>query len=347
MSGQPLSQRLEQLALIDPSGARRLSSLATTAPLDDDWQILREHQLIDGRWLSKENVRVLYVHLTDSLIHRLSTGFDRLICLDKSARPVGWFVTTMWDILAPTFGDRGGTPIPLEVTPRPKVTFLNIDRLQWRDVIDPQGVGAFDVSAVPTRAVEGLRRSFLYRVDENLQGSSLMRTKTHLSGERVLVVDEVSVSGDTAAIAVGILQRAFPDTYFEAGHWMRPSLIRGRDGNMRNNTLPVWYRSDTNLGRGIGDRDPEASLGSLNPRVRQAAWFLSRPHQPAATDVLGRRLRNEIRQVAMRVLTGQDALVPAFERDPDEADSRSRFYSEMSLQELRQWREDTGIILNV
>lgn len=149
---------------------------------------------------------------------------------------MGWFVAALWDRLAPEFTIDG--PQWAERTHRrPRLTFLNIDRLQWRDIIDPEGVGSLDTDLLADEVIEGLRRTFLTRPDELLAHSDLWAAHTFLTGERILVVDEVSVVGDAAAIATGILTRAFPDADFEPGHWMRPRLVRGADGNQRDNTL--------------------------------------------------------------------------------------------------------------
>jgi hypothetical protein len=347
------TERVVALADGDPARLRRLTALADTldpARTDDDWQLLVPHRLLDGRWLSAANVRTLYLHLTDSLVHRLASGFDRVICLDKSARPVGWLLATCWDLLAPTFTvDAHGRPRPVAPAPaRPRITFLNIDRLQWRELIDPLDVGVFDIDRLPDDVIQGLRQLFLVRpADAARTGAALFDAPTFLTGERILVVDEVSVSGDTASIATGILRRAFPDAAFEPGHWMRPKLVAGRDGNRRNNLLPVWYRDDTNLGRGVDDRDPHRSLDAPSWWVRAGAWFLSRPHRPTSLDRPGTTLRAELTQLAARALCGTDILVPSFDRDPDEAAARAAFYTGMDLPSLRQWREANGILLDV
>lgn len=348
MNDESVQRRIRQLSAGDPDRNARLQSLVDSSePSLDDWRVIRGHPLIDGRRLTDANLRTLYLHLTDGLIARLvSGGFDRLICLDKSARPVGWFVAALWDQLAPEFtGD--GPQWAEQTRRRPRLTFLNIDRLQWRDVIDPEGIGSLDTDLLPDEVIEGLRRTFLIRPDERLAHADLWAAPTYLTGERILVADEVSVSGDTAAIATGILSRAFPDADFEPGHWMRPRLVRGADGNQRNNALPVWYRSDTHLGRGVADRNPAESLASPNWRVRQGAWFLSRPHRPASVDVPGYQLRTEIRRIAARTLVGAEVMVPSFERDLDEADARSEFFSGMTMRELRDWRERSGILLDL
>jgi hypothetical protein len=341
--------RIAQLAGDDPERRRRLERLAKVEEVDE-WQVLEPHRLVDGRELSAENVRGLYLHLTDRLIHRVTAGaFDRVVFLDKSARPVAWLMMAAWELLALDFTANGGSNVPIGVTgqvSRPAITFLNIDRLQWRHILDPLGVGDFDAGRLDAEVIAGLRRSQLVsHRDRDLTGSALSDAPTRLDGQRVLVVDEVAVSGDTGRIAADMLRRAFPDSTCEAGHWMRPKLVTGADGNRRNNLLPVWYRDDTSLGRGVGDRDPEASSRSSSWRVRSGAWFLSCPHRPTSIDTQGALLRAELSRLAAGLLHGRHLFVPDLDRD--DCNERSRWFNGIDLVAMRGWREQHGMIFDI
>lgn len=332
---------LTALAGGDLTRARRLDRLAT-ANGGATWEVIRAHGLVDGRWLDDAAVRVLYVHLTDQLIHTITGGgFDRIVYLDKSARPVGWLVRDLWDLLAVEFDTEGRVRCRYE---RPALTFLNIDREQWRTLVDPEGVGELSVGRIERAVIDGLRRGLLRSPrDQRAQGDELAAAPTLFDDQQVLVVDEVSVSGATGALATGLLGAAIPEASFTSAHWMRPKMVKGADGNTRNNLLPVWYREDTALGRGVGDRDDAASAASPHWRVRALASFISRPHPPSETDEPGRQLRREIGWLAGGVARGEIPVVPDIDRD--DAEERCRFFNGHGLVENREWREQAGVVL--
>lgn len=343
MASAAVVERIHALAGADPDRRHRLARLSRVS-LSSDWSLLTAHALVDGRSMSMQSVHCLYLHLTDRLVSRIVDGrFDRVVFLDKSARPVCWLTLACWEQLAVAF-DPGS--VVRSRWDRPAVTFLNIDREQWRDVLDPQQVGDFDARRLPPAALAGLRRSMLRSAaDQRLSAADLANAATWFDGQRVLVVDEVSVSGDTANMAVDMLRTAFPLAEFETAHWMRPRLVTGRDGNRRNNLLPVWYREETAAGRGVGDRDPEASLRSVHWRVRAGAWFLSRPHPPTVRDVEGRLLRAELYRLAAGLLAGHQVLVPDLDRE--DAEARCQWFNGVDLRQLLEWRVSSGVILDI
>ena len=170
-------------------------------------------------------------------------------------------------------------------------------------------------------------------------------------GQRVLVVDEVAVSGATATMAEAILQRAFPAGEFEAAWWMRPSMVQRVDGNRGPNTMPTWYRHDpfnrdhNERGRGVADRDVGAAAHSPHWRVRAGRHFLSRPHPPGVVDEPAGWLREEIRAAVARVVRGQDLLAPSFDR-PD-YEQASELFNGLTGAQLRAEREARGLRLTV
>lgn len=340
-SAEPV-RRAQRLA--GPEGARyrRLLSLLESFDPRFEWRQLVGHRTVSGLWLSDESLRTQYVHLTDNLIGTvLDNGHDVMLYLDKSGRPVAWLANHLWDVLGPRFDEHGDI---VDRPNRPAVRFLNIDRLQWRDAVDPNDTGSVDIDRLPTEVTRDLRRTLL--VDprhHTLPDDQLMAMPTFLSGRSVLVIDEVRVGGSTVEIACALLRAAVPETTFAGVQWMRPTLVTGKDGNRRNNQLPVWYRHDTVLGRGIGDRDPDRASTASAWRARVGAHFLSRPHDASVDDAAGRRLRVEMRQLAAAALAGEVKVVPSFDRE--DCDQRARFFTGMSLDQLRDWREAHGIHL--
>jgi hypothetical protein len=156
----------------------------------------------------------------------------------------------------------------------------------------------------------------------------------------VLVVDEVSVSGDTLRIACSLISRAFPDANVSAAHWMTPRLVN-RTGSRFNNQVPVWYREGTPFGRLVGDRNPEVAGRSFSWRTRSAAWFLSLRHEEP--DPGGVILRSEAMQLFGDVVLGRLPLVASFDREP--FNEWCEALTGMSASELRAWRETNDVHL--
>lgn len=249
-------------------------------------------------------LRSRYVTLTDVLIHRLEghDGWtpDYVVCLDKSGRPVAWLVRALWPVLARTpgtdFDDR-------RIPQMPKFRFVNIDREQWWGHTGGSEFGVIDVSKVPGSAITALRRVFLPHADSST---------AWLDGQRVLVVDEVKNTGDTLQIARGLFGRAFPTADVRTAHWMDPGRTRDRSGLRRTSEVPVWYRADTWQGRLVGNRlDPDNPRSTT--RNREASLFLST--RPRVPDDRGRRLRQEVAQLAADVAAGTLLARPCAERD--------------------------------
>ena len=103
------------------------------------------HKRSDGTEKSDEQLRLEYIQLTDGLIHQMTHGVeatdpitgekskkkpDVVVWLDKSARPLAWFTKELWPTLAPD-------PDSDEIPEMPAFKFVNIDRDQWVNTIDP------------------------------------------------------------------------------------------------------------------------------------------------------------------------------------------------------------------
>ncbi len=325
----------------DPVFTRRFQKLVERSNMTSPYEIVVGHETLAGTALSNESVLTQYAHLTDSLIFQLcALRAEAVVFLDKSARPVSWLVSAFWPFCAGTYASEGSTGTFTRGIPKPRFHYLNIDREQWRSRMDTQGVGRFEVGSLEQELFTGLRRSLLSTHGSTASEARVWKSPTFLTGKRVVVVDEVRVSGDTLQIAAALIGRAVPDCDIDVAHWMTPSIVT-RSGNRFNNQVPVWYRDATAFGRLVGDRDPTRASSSANWRTRAAAWFISMPHDEP--DELGIRLRNEAQQLAADALTGRVKLVPCFDR-PD-AEERAALFTSMSLRELRDWREKNSILL--
>ena len=268
-----------------------------------EYELLRGHKRTDGSWKTDEQLKMEYVQLTDRLIYDMTHGVevtdpvtherrrekpDVVVFLDKSARPLRWLVKDLWSTMAPD--SPGG-----EVPKMPESKFINIDREQWVNVVDPEGVGRVDINIVDKSVIRSLRSVF---VEPELKSDGLTEAidsaPASLDNKTVLIVDEVFATGRTLDIATKFFKRAFPTARIAGTHWMQgTTLIGGASGNK---DLPVWYIQDDVTGRGVGNRDEGVSRNSKNTTQKLGSWFLStRLPKP---DPKSQQLRKELRQLA-------------------------------------------------
>ncbi len=309
-----------------------------------EYKLLSGHNRTDGSFKSTEELKTEYVRLTDGLVHQMTHGVevvnhdtgekelrrpDYVVWLDKSARPLSWLTRDLWPTLAV---EPDGT-----VPKMPESRFVNIDREQWLSTIDPLDEGTTDVGRVHTSIIRSLRSIFLKpqnNMPESLEDPRIDRMSSVFDDKTVLIVDEVRATGRTLEIAKNFFERAFPQANIAATHWMGGIAIKGEATG--NADLPVWYRSDTMLGRGVSDRDYALSKSSKNRTQRLGAWFLSTPlrqHDSSST-----QLRQELHQLADDVREHKVLVVPAKERDTDDAIERAQRMNDMTIDQYRTAR---------
>lgn len=211
---------------------------------------------------------------------------DALIFLDKSARPVSWLVDGMWASAAPG-------------VKKPQIYFLNIDREQWRDTVGSNST-YINTDRVDQNRIAELHALFAVKpVDDNKKGQvdpKAIEAPTIFDEKKVMIIDEVKATGDTLDIARGIFRRAFPKTQIIGKHWMIPEVKSVRGGGNANAEVPVWYDSESALGRGVHNRNPEKSAHSTNRAQRIGRWFLSRRFDEP--DAKSEQLRKEMKWLA-------------------------------------------------
>lgn len=269
------------------------------------------HNRTDGSYKTDQQLRMEYITLTDKLISRVQEGarvhnpetnaieyqpFDNIIFLDKSARPVSWLMRAFWDRLA-TEEDGSKTPMP-------RMNFLNIDREQWIGQVDQEGAGLVDVSHLSPSIIRSLRSIFVGLHDKK-DGISekIDDAPASIDSKNVLIIDEVRSTGRTMAIAKKLLERAFPTTHFEGEYWMGGQAARLIRQSARTKTvaygnadLPVWYREDSEYGRGVGNRQVDHLSVNASTTQQLGRWFLSRRFEEG--DPKADRLRAEIKHLA-------------------------------------------------
>lgn len=232
-----------------------------------------------------------YVRYTNKLVEKINEDeIDHAVFLDKSARPVAWMMNELWDSLAAT---------DEEVSERPDESFLNIDREQWRDTVGGKEIdsGIIDVSKIDQTVIDSLRYIFVSGTKADKDGNnitldSVWEMPTVLDGKKVLVVDEVKFTGDSARIAQKLLRRAIPEADIqEPYHWM-DSKSAGKDLP----DIPMWYSDKTEKGRWVNDRSRTESIHSSSRVQREGYMFLSTRQQEV--DSRSQKLRAECKALA-------------------------------------------------
>lgn len=242
---------------------------------------------------------------------------DHVIYLDKSARPVSWLVDDFWD----DFAD----------TPAPEKSYLAIDRRPWFDMVGIELVGHEEIRD-PDGTLRPAKGSDFWKAYENVPEEKkkewsariralyieggidsedpdvIMSTPTVLDGKNLLIIDEVSRSGSTIEIAVGLLKRAIPELASVNGHVFWNDGFSIRDGETQMGNAPVWYPKDPSdwRGRGVRDIDPswyEAKYRSNPSKMARAERYgafvlgvplVNREEEPGE---LSWKLREEMRKM--------------------------------------------------
>lgn len=301
-----------------------------------EYEILKGHFEPDSRtWKSEKELRMEYVQLTDELIRKMTTGVSVenpetgetevkvptvAVFLDKSARPLSHLVRELWPVLA-------RDPKTGEIPPMPQFKFLNIDREQWVNQIDPYGVGIMDIEHLRPSILNSLRSIFVEReykdkIEQNGLNDAVNHMPSTLDGETVLIVDETLSTGRTAKIARAMMKRTFPKTAVAATHWMTSKFTK--NGN-EFNAVPVWYKTADRMGRGVSDRYVDVMEGRRLDETSEkdyyrkfGKFFLSAPHWLSVPE--GETLRDEaymqlVREIKELATNPDVPFIPSMKRD--------------------------------
>lgn len=313
-----------------------------------EYKLLKGHLQPDGKThVSDQELRMNYLTLTDSLVNTIVKGaetkneetgemerhpFSRLIFLDKSGRPLSHLVRNTWPIFARDI-ETG------EVPPMPRFNFLNIDRQQWTTHVDPDGAGVVNINNVTPSVIQSLRSiSLTAEGKEKVRESGLSEAvddmPTILDDEHVLIIDETYSTGRTAKIAAALLGRAYPSAHFDTTHWMKESYYRN---GVSFNTVPVWYKDGSKMGRGVNDRFADFSATDKLDRTLPenyyrtvGRWFLSAPHwfaNPGAEDVRDKDYRQLLREFKELAVNPDVPVIPSLSRDEQGFDDRIIAYN--------------------
>ena len=289
--------------------------------------ILPEAQSESFEILDSPELRTEYITLTDDMISKMAAQkTDVAIFLDKSARPVAWMMQSMWDQLRPQLPDGSAMPMPA-------IKFLNIDREQWGAILGRSEDQGIDAQLLPQERVDELHSLFHDPRDKN-DSTSTLRDK------RIMIVDEVRVSGDTLEMAGRILVRAFPDAKDIRGcYWMDGQVKTDPKTGVRKNTrLPVWYSDRIVTGRLVGNRDSTKSSFSASRAQRLGRYWLSATFREQ--DQRGLKLKEEMKLMANELREHELPYMPValWDDEIDPVESRIERINQMSLEDYVKLR---------
>jgi hypothetical protein len=252
------SESLEDRFNLDPSDFPIFSKQAISAGKRED---------IQERILNISKTANLYLGDVITTIDVIEDS-DLVIYLDKSARPVSWFVNEFWQ-------EFSNKELPAEAN-------LAIDRMQWFPWV---GLDVGENGEIETE--DGKKRKATFSdFKEHLASMSrderktrlarikalfipggvdtedpdeIMKMSTGLEGKKITVIDEVENSGSTAGIAKWLIEQVIPGSSVQTHVFWQPlSLHSDRDSgsDSQMNKSPVWYdpeKHDTWSGRGVLD----------------------------------------------------------------------------------------------
>jgi hypothetical protein len=182
---------------------------------------------------------------------------DRVIWMDKSARPVSWLVDAFWDDFA------------ADGAPKPPYSFLNFERAEWfakigkteQDYKDGDRT-KFNADLLDEDEILRIRALFTARnIHEGNWRDEMRDDESIFEGEHIMVIDEVQATGGaTTDIALGVLKRAFPRATISARYFWKSGIvdsITASTGERQMKSSPVWYKTNELGGRGIGDTNED------------------------------------------------------------------------------------------
>ena len=324
-----------------------------------DFPLLSRQENAEGKQMSIDQTAEKYVSSTAQLIAEIDGSSedmeadkkpDYVIYLDKSARPVSWFVNVFWDTLAQRDPENPEKPVK-----RPPHSFLNIDRVNWfRRIgkeIDVAGNGRrddgsfgrlgwsdFEPDRVSREDLASIRALFIKDGIETEDATKIFEQATVLDGKNLLIVDEVKNSGSTLSIAMFLLKSAIPELKsVDGAYFWQDGGTRMVGDEIQMGSVPVWYDARTPYGRGIGDvneayhAEVYQQFPNAKTRARKMGAFVI--GSPIGVDEKARELTREIKKLESEYREGHILFAPplnySFERTVQEL-NRQGFYQDQN-----------------
>lgn len=344
---------------------------------DDNYQLLREgvqgflsdsdKSVIDRK--DTNGILQTYVSVTDKMIgvadgsiaerdlvdpgnpERSSDQPDEIIFLDKSARPVSWFMDAFWEQFAK------------EDAKKPNFDFLNIDRTNWfmsqghsREISERYlGPKDFDIDKVSDNDIAQIRALFVEGdLTEGNWQNEVWNMPTRLDGKNILIVDEVKNQGGTLSIATQLLRRAIPNSVVSGEYFWEPErrMVNPQRQEFQVDSVPVWYDSNNVMGRGVGDvskaywdnlYDKDPNQENLKRKIGWAV--LSAPHFDMETfelidDKEAKTLQQDIAYLSYAVASGKVLRRPSLWRADEDFDEIVK-KQDVSIFEINQWLSES------
>lgn len=258
--------------------------------------------------------RIQYMHFTDDLIATIDGSvehqpapYDAVVYLDSSARPVRWMVNGLWEYVAKR--DEQGQPVK-----QPPTFFANIDA---------------------RRTSKTLTADRTQDLHDAFPGLATMNEAAEADDTRVLVVDEIAVSGDTLTVACDQLKAAFPNLSFKDYAWKDERGVpnQGRD-NVR------WYERGNDRYRAVIDSSEmsdqqRAALEQKGLPLNKPWLSVPNPDRAGANIV-----KQEVAQMIQDVVTDMMPFWPSGKRTDDEQyELMTKFCALTGREqtELRKW----------
>lgn len=273
--------------------------------------------------------RDIYDERDDKNKEKSKEAPDEIIFLDKSARPVSWFIDAFWEQFA------------CEGAVKPHYDFLNIDRVEWfmdqgftqyvaeRDL----GPNDFDIKKVDQEEIDRIRAIFsVGELTADGWKDEVRKLPTVLDGKKILIVDEVRNKGGTLAIAVQLLQAAIPEAVVSGIYFWEQTGSTMVGDQLQIDSSPVWYSATDPYGRDIGepstayfDHMYQIEPSQENLRRKLGRRVLSAPHHDEITfelkdDVAAKRLKQDIAYLTYAVASGLVPRRPSSYRSEDNFD---------------------------
>ena len=278
---------------------------------------------------------------------------DTVIWLDKSARPVSWFVDAFWEQLADSDVEK------------PTDEFLNIDRVNWfvkqgHSLVDAErrlGPNDFDIDKVNDNEIASLRALFVIGdlTEENWQ-NEVWQLPTRLDGQNILIIDEVKNKGGTLSIATQLIKRAIPEATVSGDYfWKTGTYSLGKSSAERTDqqmeSAPIWYDKNSQYGRGVGEvsidywkhlYETEPTQANLKSMIGASA--LSAPHYDPADyriveDPLALKLAQDIAYLTYAVADQKVLRTPSKERPLEQIKKIIEEQGFTTIDQYRNYRE--------
>ena len=314
----------------------------------DTDQVLEKYVTATDRMIGILDGSITEHDITDSRDpERAADAPDTVVYLDKSARPVSWFVDAFWEQMAN------------ENAKKPADEYLNIDRAVWfmrqghnsHDAERTLGPNDFDINKVPEEDLARIRALFIDEdIDQDNWETDVWNHPTRIDNQNVLVVDEVKNRGGTLSIATQLIRKAVPEAIVNGDYyWKAGRYSLGNGGDMQMDSAPVWYRKEDVWGRGVGDISKsyyEQLPDTPDNFKKKLGWIvLSAPHHDPRTfeelpDVKADRLKQDIAYATYGHADGRILSVPARERDFDDmVDKYAQRYPDLRPVDITKYKE--------